>query len=122
MAKLTNEEYYQNHLKKNGIEKILCAAVWFPEATLLADIPDNRNPFNITEGAVVCGHRHPHCMWTYCALTGKEAHNGVSGFLTNCNRFVDRIEAGKLAWVAGQLKVQPFFDGKWVEIYSEDLY
>lgn len=126
MAKYTNEEYYQNHLKKNGIEKILCAAVWYKNAKLLVDIPENRNPFNITEGTVICGHRHPNCMWTYLALTGEPADGDdditVQGFLTNCNRFVDRIEAARLASNAGQTTQKLFHNGKWHELYSEDLY
>lgn len=125
-----NKFYYESTLEKNGgKEIILCAAMWFKDADLKIDIPDNRNPYNIDEGAVILGHRHPHAMWTYLAITGvngmKDAGRYVSGFLTNCNRFVDRIEGMKLAFFASQLKfgARPKSpDGEWTELYSEDLY
>ena len=122
-----NKEYYLNSLKHVGQERVICAAVWYRDIPLKVNIPSNRNPYNINKGAVICGHRHPHCMWTMVALTGiksvePECGHYVQGFLTNCNRFVTRIEAGKIAWKAGQLQRKPYFKGKWVEIYSEDLY
>jgi hypothetical protein len=122
-----NKEYYINSLRRVGQEKILCAAVWYKDLPLKVDIPDNRTPYNITEGVVFCGHRHPHCMWTMVAITGIDSVENKcgyyeQGFLTNCNRFVDRIEAGKIAWKAGQLEKKPYINGRWCEIYSEDLY
>lgn len=120
-----NRRFYEATLKHNKIERILCAAIWYRDLELKVDIPDNRNPYNINEGAVICGHRHPHCMWTMCALTGlssPECGRNIQGFLTNCNRFVTRTEAAEIGWIAGQLRDKPYRDGEWLEVYSEDFY
>jgi len=100
-------------------ERILCAAIWYP------DLPTMRFlPVNIDKGTVVCGHRHGHCINTVYTLsklrtvTFAEDATGEheQGFLTNTNRFVDREEAAKIAFAAGQIKKEL------VTLYSEDLY
>ena len=71
-------------------------------------------------GVVLCGYRHPHIISQLSVMTG-ERHGTVGkytdGFLTNKNRFVDRIEGGKL-WVSNgnELKFHP------TKLFSEDLY
>lgn len=97
-------------------EIIICAAIWYkeqPTAKLL--------PTNCDTGVVVCGHRHPHCIYTFTALTGKrsvlpECGEYVQGFLTNLNRFVDREEASDIAFIANQTKELK------ETLFSEDLY
>lgn len=100
-------------------EYILCAAIWYKKLPTM-----NFLPINITEGLVICGHRHGHCINSVKILsnlrtvTFAEDATGEhqQGFLTNTNRFVDRTEAGLIAFKANQtinlIKT----------LYSEDLY
>jgi len=104
-------------------EYILCAAIWCKEITLKKEIPQVL-PKNCDKGIVVLGHRHGQCIWTIGCLTGlrcvSNAPDGVGeneqGFLTSQNRFVDREEAGEIAFFAGQTKKLKKI------LYSEDLY
>jgi hypothetical protein len=43
---------------------------------------------------------------------------GIQGFITSTDRFVDRVEAGKIALASGQIKKLLFSD----KLYSEDLW
>jgi len=102
-------------------EYILCAAIWYKELPLIKEGLANQNPINVHEGIVFCGHRHPHCMYSMSAITGKrsvitECGEYVQGFLTNKNRFVDREEGAIIAFDAGQIKEEK------QTLYSEDLY
>lgn len=109
------------------MEKILCAAIWYKELDKMSDkwtpnVEGFMRPKNIDKGIVICGYRHPSCMYTMIAITGKrsvtvECGEYVQGFLTSENRFVNRKEAVNL-FVAdgGQLKYSS------EELYSEDLY
>lgn len=110
-------------MKNDGVERILCAAIWYKDIPIKKDIPQVR-PKNIDKGIVVLGHRHGQCIWTVASLTGLRtatfADDGTGdheqGFLTNFNRFVDREEAAKIAFNSGQIN-------KEIEtLYSEDLY
>ena len=97
-------------------EAIICAAIWYKEQPT-AKI----QPINVDRGVVVCGHRHPHCIHVFVALTGKrsvttECGEYEQGFLTNKNRFVDRYEGGRIAFAAGQTKELKNF------LFSEDIY
>lgn len=104
-------------------EKILCAAIWYMNIPVVKEIPQVR-PKNIDRGIVVLGHRHGQCIWTTASLTGlRTCTNGEDctgeheqGFLTNTNRFVDRQEAAKIAFAAGQIEKEI------QTLYSEDLY
>ena len=83
--------------------------------------------YHFSSGLVFCGHRHPHCMYSMIAITGKRsvtnAPDGVGeyeqGFLTNFNRFVDRTEGAKIALNCGQIEKLNYSSK---ELYSEDLY
>lgn len=99
-------------------ERILCAAIWYKEQ----NTPMYR-PLNADVGCVVLGHRHPHCIHTFKALTGKrtvtpECGEHIQGFLTSDNRFVDRKEALNIAIEAGQFIGNCYSNG----LFSEDLY
>ena len=117
-------------------EKILCAAIWFPEYHKRP----THGPKNVDSGIVLCGRRHPDVIGQWAALTGTSlpaAH--LQGFLTSDNRFVDRVEGliiavqalqgkryglGNLGWIyelEDRLKAAQFTDGK-AQLYSEDLY
>ncbi len=74
------------------MERLICSAIWYKEQPTAKILPTN-----VTVGVVVCGHRHPHCIHTFVALTGKrsvlpECGEYEQGFLTDTNRFVDRKE------------------------------
>lgn len=106
-------------------EKILCAAVWYKEIPLARYNIPNQNPVNVDRGAVFCGHRHPHCMYTMVAVTGirsvtTEVGDYVQGFLTSKNRFVDREEGLEIALREGQ--VLDLDDVRGDQLHSEDLY
>ena len=86
-------------------EKILCSAIWYK------DLPTQQYlPKNCDMGVVVCGWRHASIIATTMALSGLRTTAGgtnaagetVQGFLTNTNRFVDRAEAGDIAFNCGQ--------------------
>lgn len=97
-------------------EYILCAAIWFDDG-----IEHPHQPKNIPTGLVLCGHRH-HCIFPQTQMLvserKKEANinRETQGFLTNANRFVDRIEAGEIAFKAKQT------DKHCLTLFSEDLY
>lgn len=103
-------------------EKIICAAIWYKEM----ETPVHR-PTNISQGVVVCGHRHSHCIGTMIALTGLKTKSfgeeavgeHIQGFLTNTNRFVDRKEALEIAAKENQL-LNPLSVGN--ILFSEDIY
>ena len=102
-------------------EKILCSSIWYKDLPLIREGLANQNPINVDRGIVFCGHRHPHCMYSMIAITGKrsvtpEVGEYIQGFLTNKNRFVDRKEAAIIAFDAGQIEKQK------QTLYSEDLY
>jgi|688.fasta_scaffold00478_121 hypothetical protein len=112
----------------NQVEYILCSAIWYKEIPLKKEIDLNRSPINIDKGVVFCGHRHPHCIQQLNAVTGlRGVTNGensvgeyVQGFLTSKNRFVDRIEAAFISFLAGQIDRGRFNTIK--ELHSEDLW
>lgn len=104
------------------MEKIICSAIWYK------DLPAQKFlPVNISKGMVVCGLRHVHCVDVLHSMTGirsvTNAPDGagemIQGFLTNRNRFVDRIEGLEIASKADQIikKHSPIN-----ELTSEDLY
>ena len=105
-------------------EYILCAAVWYKDLPMKRpEVLDNRGfrPYNVDRGVVVSGWRHGNCIYQMVAITGlrsipAEAGEEIQGFLTSKNRFVDRKEAGEIAFANGQT------DELKTTLYSEDLY
>lgn len=106
--------------KMVSIPYIICAAVWYDDGKIHVHQPNN-----ITSGFVVGGRRHHNCFMTSFILNGEETvQNKVrdeewkvkQGFITSDDRFVERKEAGQIAFDAGQIK-------KLTEcLFSEDLY
>lgn len=103
------------------MERIYCAAIWYK------DMPTAKYmPTNIDKGIVVEGHRHADIIRTMVNLLGKRtcefgencAGESEQGFVTNKNRFVDRVEGLKIAREANQLIAETTFN----ELYSEDIY
>lgn len=109
---------------KRKDEYIICAAIWYK------DLPSTHYlPKNIDCGVVVCGHRHHNCIDIVKSLsnlrTVKLSPDGVGdsiqGFLTNTNRFVDRIEALKIAIEQNQVDENDLGNPR-IGLFSEDLY
>lgn len=101
----------------NKKEYIICAAIWFKD-----DQFHEHQPKNIKTGFVVTGRRHHNCFATCFALnngvinTNLKSLEQVQGFLTNTDKFVDRVEAVEIAFQAGQI------EEKVTRLISEDLY
>lgn len=98
----------------SSTEHILCSAIWFDDGEQHAHMP-----VNIKSGYVVCGMRHGNCFSTAYALCKDRSYikyEKEQGFLTSKNRFVDRLEAAKLAFYAGQIKQITHI------LYSENLW
>jgi hypothetical protein len=102
-------------------ERIICSAIWYKELPTQHFLPKN-----VTVGIVVCGHRHAHCIDIVKSLSGlrtvKLSPDGVGetiqGFLTNTNRFVDRVEGAEIALKCKQIEKLNYGN----QLYSEDLY
>ena len=107
------------------VEFISCAAIWFNDGKKY-----NHQPKNINSGFVVLGRRHHNCFSSIQSI-GKAigydktiiVKKGIiveeretQGFLTSTDRFVDRIEAAQIAYVAKQI------DKPLNKLFSEDLY
>lgn len=93
-------------------EYILCSAIHFDDGK-----EHIHEPSNIQTGFVVCGRRHHNCFYT-ASLMGEKVKQfkKVQGFLTNTNRFVNREEAGEIAFKSGQIKEETDC------LFSEDLW
>jgi hypothetical protein len=103
-------------------EYIICSAIWFQEMELVDEEALRSrgiSPYNVDRGIVMCGWRHPNIIYQMVGMTGKrmfEAGKYIQGFLTNKNRFVDRVEGGQIAFDFGQT------DELKTYLYSEDIY
>lgn len=90
-------------MDKSEKEYILCASVWFDDGV----VSYHHQPKNIKSGFVVSGRRHHNCFYTVSVFTddpkSKASKSITQGFLTNTDRFVDRKEAAKIAFEAGQV-------------------
>lgn len=106
------EAYHRNIASP---ERILCAAIWYF---------DNKKkhphqPKNIDYGYVWCGRRHHNIINLRASLLNKSSHGDlIQGFLTTKDRFVNRIDAGKIAIEQKQAFDLELGD----ELISEDLY
>jgi hypothetical protein len=107
-----------NYPEESESPYILCAAIWFKDG-----IKRPHQPKNIESGIVVCGRRHHNCYITVYGLNEgyvehlHEANNrAVQGFLTSDDRFVDRKEAGYIAYSTRQISKETDC------LFSEDLY
>jgi hypothetical protein len=103
-------------------ERILCAAIHFQTGEF-----HEHRPTNLATGLVVCGMRHHNCFMNsrYMLVSGKPIalNPSTQGFLTSYDRFVDRKEAARIAFEAGQID-HPLTneEGKQTILTSEDLY
>jgi hypothetical protein len=110
MSKIDEVKEDLEHMRSK--ERILCSAIWFKTEEEHPNQPTGR-----WMGLTVCGLRHNNC-YHIAYLISKDLKNlhHEQGFLTSKNRFVDRVEAASIAFLAGQTKT---FKKK---LFSEDLY
>lgn len=113
---LNNSQLRKNAFLQTDISqvRVICSALWY-------DIVEEKlrahQPKNIENGIVCAGLRHCNCLTTLWATTDKVDKTKVHyGFITSDHFFVDRKEAAKIAFNAGQIKF------KRDQLFSEDLY
>lgn len=92
-------------------ERILCAAIWYPDGPTTAHGP--RNPWG--RGFVWCGHNHAAIIEAAALLHRWRANQEHQGFVTTENRYVDREDAARIAVAARQVPAGTD------TLYSEDL-
>lgn len=103
------DEILANNIKP---EYVICAAIWFNDGKEYV-----HQPKNIKEGFVICGRRHHNCFMAKTLSEFSEVKgNAIQGFLTSKDIFLNREEAGKLAFETGQ--IPEITDC----LFSEDLY
>ncbi len=97
-------------------EKIKSAATWYQ------DFPDYPfRPVNINRGIVFTGKTHQQCHYQALDMSNRQSFElgaKSQGFLTTHNRFVDRVEAAKIALAQNQIKKFILSEGR---LFSEDL-
>lgn len=97
-------------------ERILCAAIWFDDGI----VHEGFGPVNIKTGLVFAGFRHCSIFPQVGGVPGNRPRLGdckeIQGFITDCNRFLDREESAKVAYNSGQI------DEYKRTLFSEDLY
>ena len=78
-------------------ERILCASIWYQDNKVY-----QQQPVNIESGYVLSGYRHGDCL-SNLFVFDNYCQKHVEGFLTNLNRFVNRIEGAQIAYKAKQI-------------------
>ena len=115
MKKDFTHEPVSNRDQQEQVKYILCAAIWYDDGITRPNLP-----LNVATGVVICGRRHSCCRATWHLLLGSlliaDLVKATDGFLTSDDRFVDRREAGEIAYAAGQIKE------KVANLSSCDLY
>lgn len=104
----------------NSKEYILCAAIKRKEKkqTPLGN-PYHEGTNDILE--IELGYRHHDILRRFSGEV--QTSPDASGFYTSKGRFVDREEAMKIAYEAGQVtEEEAFFNGDFSILFSEDLY
>ena len=99
---------------RDNPEYILCAAIWIVENEQVVHQPKYGKEY----GFAICGRRHHNCFASLRATGYTKDKSTIidQGFLTSKDRFVDRKEAGKIAFECGQIKEETDC------LFSEDLY
>lgn len=98
-------------------EYIICSAVWFDDG-----VDHDDQAIKGKTGFVVCGRRHHNCFHTAFILNPNRTYikfEKQQGFLTNKERFVGRIEAAEIAFLAKQIDERTTHP---VGLFSEDLW
>lgn len=106
---------------KKDIENIRCAMIHWDDGNIYP-----HQPKNISSGMCIAGWMHGNIIVIGSKIfgnAGERSKKGIvetQGFLTSKNRFVDRVEAGKIALACGQIEKLSYFDGE--KLDSSDLY
>jgi len=98
---------------------VICAAIWYNDGKERPNLPRN-----IKTGIVVGGWRHGNCITMLkemfperdYIINNKDGRTTIQGFLTSKGMFVDREQAGKIAFEVGQISAPNDY------LFSEDLY
>ncbi len=101
--------------RETTTERILCAAVWYPDGPTLTHAPQHP----LGSGLVLCGHDHAAIIQQAAFFKGWRSPQDNQGFITNTNRFVGRQEAWRIAEAAAQ--VGGHMNAEPRDLYSEDL-
>lgn len=112
----SENDYLNNKNPKisGGKAYVICAAIWFKDGKKY-----KHQPRNVDSGFVVCGRRHHNCFLTVCLdgdFSKLKGVDHVQGFLTSDDMFLNREEAGALAFNVSQIEKPT------VCLFSEDLY
>lgn len=105
-------------------ELVLIAAIWYKDLETMVFLPKN-----INKGVIISGYRHAHCINLLKTISGLRSvkfgpdsvGESIQGFLTNKDRFVDRLEAMDIAIKAGQVEKENLGNPR-IGLFSEDLY
>lgn len=118
---MEQNDYEKTFGKPNNPEYVLCSAIYFNDGEKY-----EHQPQNIEAGFVLCGRRHHNIYASVMIINNKEMTalermteaNGkaIQGFLTSKDRFLNREEAGKLAYEMKQISKMTKC------LFSEDLY
>lgn len=108
---MIDKERLEAHMNNGETEYVMCAAVHVSDL-----ISHPHQPFNIDDGLVYCGWRHPSVLAQI--PRSKDEQLQTQGFLTTKNRFLNREEALELVKQNGQLKKE-LIGGM---LTSEDLW
>jgi len=105
-------------IRSTDQEYIICAANYYADGK-----KHEHQPKNINSGFVICGRRHHNIFMTVGLLLDGEQERITDlnkfceqGFVTSKDRFVERDEAGEIAFKAGQTTELKKC------LFSEDLY
>ena len=92
---------------------ILCAGIWFND-----ELKYIHQPKNIETGFVIAGRMHHNCFLTLSMMLKRvgDFKSHEQGFITSDDMFVNRKEAAKIAFAAGQTKKLKSL------LFSDDLY
>lgn len=98
-------------------EYILCAAIHYEDGEY-----HKAQPKGLGTGYVMCGRRHHNVILLHSQLTGEPTrqNNSTQGFVTSLDRFVNRVDAMKIAIEAQQVENDDTNIGR--RLMSEDLY
>jgi hypothetical protein len=99
---------------KKDKEKILCSAIHYVDDYGYID-----QPINVKKGFVICGFNHNVCRTMSKAIIDYEHRESLSsiicGYITNRNRFVNKIEAKDIAREANQISRKIYKINKFLE-------
>lgn len=93
-------------------ERILCAALYIDD-----EYKYQHQPKNVERGLVICARRHHNAIVLAAAMFPERRDiDRDQGFITSLDRYVQRAEAARIAFAAGQIEAPTDI------LFSEDLY